>query len=246
VTLARGYKGGGFNIGSQILSEQRSFGPESLWSLESGFKYLPVGSPAQWTADVFYMRRHDMQVYLSEQLQPNNPLDYVFFTQNASQGENFGLESEGSYNLGTRWRVSGSAALLRTRYLGVTGVFTDLDIDGRAQPFAPGYEFSAAIEYHTAGGLFARLDSRAIDSFYYYTSDAQTSHSYHLENLRVGYQRGAWTASLWVHNLFNVQYAQQGFYFGLIPPNFPNQSFLQLGDPRQIGVTVRYDLLSRN
>src|SRR5262249_5543289 len=26
VTLARGYKGGGFNIGSQILAEQRSFG----------------------------------------------------------------------------------------------------------------------------------------------------------------------------------------------------------------------------
>jgi hypothetical protein len=49
-----------------------------------------------------------------------------------------------------------------------------------------------------------------------------------------------------VHNLFNVQYAQQGFYFGLIPPNFPNQSFLQLGDPRQVGVTVRYDLLGHN
>ena len=40
-TLSRGYKGGGFNIGSAILSEQRSFGPESLWSAESGFK-LPA------------------------------------------------------------------------------------------------------------------------------------------------------------------------------------------------------------
>src|SRR3984957_19570709 len=39
VTLARGYKGGGFNIGSQILSEQRGFGPEALWSIETGFKY---------------------------------------------------------------------------------------------------------------------------------------------------------------------------------------------------------------
>ena len=48
---------------------------------------------------------------------------------------------------------------------------------------------------------------------YYYTSDAQTSHSYHLENLRVGYRRAAWTISLWARNLFNVQYAQQGFFF---------------------------------
>src|SRR5208282_3717364 len=140
------------------------------------------------------------------------------------------------------WQLSSSAALLHTRYLGVGGVFASLDIDGRAQPFAPDYELSAAAEYQDPSGWFARLDSHAIDSFYYYTSDAQTSHSYHLENLRVGYRRAAWTTSLWARNLFNVRYAQQGFFFGLIPPNFPNQSFLQLGDPRQVGVTVNFEL----
>jgi iron complex outermembrane recepter protein len=241
-TLARGYKGGGFNIGSGILSEQRSFGPEALWSLESGLKYQRADSPVSWDADVFYMRRLHMQVYLSEQLQQNNPLAYVFFTQNAANGENLGVESEGSYRLSERWQLSGSAALLRTRYLGVDGQFQSLDIDGRAQPFAPNYEVSAAVEYSTRAGWFARLDSHALGGFYYYTSDAQTSHSYHLENLRVGYRRGAWTASVWARNLFDVRYAQQGFYFGLIPPNYPNQAFLQLGDPRQIGVTIRYDL----
>ena len=241
-TLARGYKGGGFNIGSGILSEQRSFGPESLWSLESGLKFQLPDNPLSWDTDVFYMRRQHMQVYLSEQLQQNNPLEYLFFTQNAADGENFGWEAQGSYRLGTNWQFSGSAALLHTRYLGVGGVFESLDIDGRAQPFAPGYEVSAAIQYQLPRGWFARLDSHAIDSFYYYTSDAQTSHSYHLENLRVGYRHAAWTASIWVRNLFNVQYAQQGFFFGLIPPNYPNQSFLQLGDPRQVGLTINYDL----
>ncbi|HEY6453249.1 MAG TPA: TonB-dependent receptor plug domain-containing protein [Steroidobacteraceae bacterium] len=241
-TLSRGYKGGGFNIGSQILSEQRSFGPESLWNLETGLKFARPASPLQLQVDLFYMRRQNMQVYLSEQLQPNNPLAYVFFTQNAADGENFGLESQGSYRLSDRWQISGSAALLHTRYLGVGGEFESLDIDGRAQPFAPGYEVSAAVEYRQPGGWFARLDSHALDSFYYYTSDAQTSHSYHLENLRVGYRRGAWTASAWVRNLFGIHYAQQGFYFGLIPPNFPTQSFLQQGDPRQVGLTIDYDL----
>ena len=47
---------------------------------------------------------------------------------------------------------------------------------------------------------------------------------------------------MWVRNLFNERYAQNGFYFGLIPPNFPTQSFLDHGDPRQVGVTVNYDL----
>jgi iron complex outermembrane recepter protein len=241
-TLARGYKGGGFNIGSGILSEQRSFGPESLWSLESGLKFQRADSPVSWDTDLFYMRRQHMQVYLSEQLQQNNPLEYLFFSQNAADGENLGWESQGSYRLGTHWQFEGSAALLHTRYLGVGGAFTSLDIDGRAQPFAPNYQASAAIDYRANNGWFARLDSHALGSFYFYTSDAQSSRSYHLENLRLGYRRGAWTASAWVRNLLNERYAQQGFYFGLIPPNYPNQSFLQQGDPRQVGVTISYDL----
>jgi iron complex outermembrane recepter protein len=242
VTLARGYKGGGFNIGSEILAEQRSFGPESLWSLETGLKYAQPSSPLELQADLFYMRRQNMQVYLSEQLQQNNPLAYVFYTQNASDGENLGLEGEASFHIDTRWQVSGSISVLRTRYLDVTGVFGDLGLDGRAQPFAPGYKLSAALEYHHPAGWFARLDASALDSFYYYTSDAQTSRAYNLENVRAGYQTGSWTASLWIRNLFDARYAQQGFYFGLIPPNFPNQSFLQLGDPRQIGITIDFRL----
>ncbi len=242
VTLARGYKGGGFNIGSGILSEQRQFYPESLWSIETGVKIARSDNPLQVQADVFYMRRQNMQVYLSEQLQQNNPLDYVFFTQNASNGENYGLEGEASYRLGSRWQISGSASLLRTRYLNVSGIFSSLDLDGRAQPFAPGYKLSAAVQYHHPAGWFARLDASAMDSFYYYTSDAQTSSAYHLENLQVGYRHGSWAASLWVHNVLDARYAQNGFYFGLIPPNYPNQSFLDLGDPRQIGITFNYEL----
>jgi iron complex outermembrane receptor protein len=245
VTLARGYKGGGFNIGSGILSEQRGFGPESLWSIETGLKYARPDAKLQLQTDLFYMRRQNMQVYLSQQLQTNNPLDYVFYTQNASNGENTGFEGEASYRFGSRWQISGSASALHTRYLGVTGVFAGLGLGGRAQPFAPGYKLSAAVEYHHPTGWFGRLDASAIDSFYYYTSDTQTSSAYNLENGRVGYKRGPWTASLWVHNLFDARYAQQGFSFALIPPNFPTQSFLQQGDPRQVGITFNYELSRR-
>lgn len=239
-TASRGYKGGGFNIGAEILAEQRSFGPESLWSVETGYKHAQPDGRFELQTDVFYMRRQHMQVYLSEQLQQNNPLAYVFFTQNASDGENLGWEGEGRYRLGERWQLTAAASVLSTRYLHVDGLFGGLGIGGRAQPFAPGYKVSAGVEYRDPRGWYARLDSSALDSFYYYTSDSQTSRSYHIENVRVGYQRGALTASVWVRNLFAERYAQQGFYFGLIPPNFQNQAFLQLGDPRQAGVTVSY------
>jgi iron complex outermembrane recepter protein len=242
LTLARGYKGGGFNIGSGILSEQREFGPESLWSAETGFKFARSDSPLVFQTDVFYMRRQNMQVYLSEQLQQNNPLNYVFYTQNASEGENYGFEGEATYRLNSLWQFSGSGSLLRTRYMDVSGLFSTLNLDGRAQPFAPSYKISSAIEYRHPTGFFARLDASAIGSFYYYTSDAQASRAYNLENFRLGFEHGSWTTSVWVRNLLDARYAQNGFYFGLIPPNFPNQSFLQLGNPRQVGITLNYRL----
>jgi outer membrane receptor protein involved in Fe transport len=242
VTLSRGYKGGGFNIGSGILSEQRSFGPETLWSAETGLKFARADSPLEFQGDLFTMRRQHMQVYLSEQLQQNNPLDYVFFTQNAANGENSGIELEGGYRLSARWRISGSAAALRTHYLEVGGVFTDLGIEGREQPFAPSYQASGALEFTEPSGWFARADTHFQGSFYYYTSDAQSASAYHLENLRFGLRRGPWEGSIWVRNALNARYAQNGFFFGLIPPNFPNQAFLDQGDPRTIGLTFSYDL----
>jgi iron complex outermembrane recepter protein len=187
------------------------------------------------------MRGQNMQVYLSEQLQQNNPLNYVFLHAERKQWRELRVRGEASYRLNSRWQISGSGSLLRTRYLDVSGFSAGLDIDGRAQPFAPGYKLAAAVEYHDPNGWFARVDASAIGSFYYYTSDAQTSRAYNLENVR-GWLRGGLDDKPWVRNLFDARYAQKGFYFGLIPPNFPNQSFLQLGDPRQIGITVSYEL----
>jgi hypothetical protein len=33
-----------------------------------------------------------------------------------------------------------------------------------------------------------------------------------------------------------------GFYFALEPPDFAAKQYQQLGDPRQVGVTLHYDL----
>ena len=215
VTLARGYKGGGFNIGSGILSEQRSFGPESLWSLETGLKYAQADSPLQLQSDVFYMRRQNMQVYLSEQLQQNNPLNYVFYTQNASNGENYGLEGEAAYRLSSRWQISGSllaaAHALSGRVRSVrqsrprrTGAAL------RARLQAVGGAWSTTIPPAGSRGWMPRPWAATTTT----PAMRRPRRAYNLENLRVGYKKGSWTTSLWVRNLFNARYAQQGFYFG--------------------------------
>ena len=239
LTLARGYKAGGFNIGATIDPAQRRFRAETLWNLESGLRAHDAAHNLDLQADLYLMRRVDMQVYSSRQLLPDNPLTYVFFTGNAAHGDNLGLESELRWRPAPRWSLSASAALQSTRYLGYEA--DGLDLRGREQAFAPSWQFSAGAGYEHPSGGFVRADLQAQAGFYFSASHNQRAGSRELVNLRVGWRHAGWTASLWARNLLDERYAVQGFYFGDEPPDFPVKLYIQNGDPRQLGMTVSFD-----
>jgi outer membrane receptor protein involved in Fe transport len=240
VTLARGYKAGGFNIGSAVPAERREFRPEFLWNLEAGVKRQGgAAHPYTWQAALFYMRREDQQVDTSVQSDPGNPLLFVFFKDNA-RGEHFGAEQELTLRLAPRWQLESTLALLRARYRDY--LYGGRNLDGREQAFAPRYRATLALAYHHPSGWFARVDGEAVDALYFSAADDTRARAYQLAHLRLGVARGPWTASLWVRNLFDERYAVHGFYFGLEPPDFAPKQYLQLGEPRQVGVTLRYDL----
>ena len=238
-TLARGYKAGGFNIGADIDPAQRQFRAETLWNLELGLRQRDPAGRFDWQADLYAMRRTAMQVYNSRQLQPDNPLTYVFFTDNAAHGDNVGAEGQLQWRCAPRWTLSASGSLQRTRYLGY--VNDGLELRGRAQAFAPDWQLAAAAAYLHPAGFYARLDLQAQAGFYFSSSHDQRAAARELVNLRLGYRRGGWTASLWARNLFDRRYAVDGFYFGDEPPDFPTRLYLQNGDPRQLGLTVSVD-----
>jgi len=243
VTLSRGYKAGGFNIGSAVPAERREFRPEFLWNLETGVKRQGgTAHPYTWQAALFYMRRDDQQVDTSSQADPGNPLLYVFFKDNA-RGEHIGAEQELALRLTPRWQLESTLSLLRTRYSDY--VYGGRNLNGRDQAFAPGYRATLALAYRHPSGWFARVDGEAVDALYFSAADDTRARAYQLAHLRLGVERGPWTASLWVRNLFDARYAVHGFYFGLEPPDFAAKQYLQLGDPRQVGVTLHYDLAHR-
>jgi outer membrane receptor protein involved in Fe transport len=245
VTLARGYKAGGFNIGSAVPAARREFRPEFLWNLEAGVKRHGGGAhPYTWQAALFYMRREHQQVDTSVQSDPGNPLLYVFFKDNA-RGEHLGAEQELSVQLTRRWQLESTLALLRTRYQDYSyddGSGTPRSLDGRDQAFAPRYRATLALAWHAPSGWFARVDGEAVDALYFSAADDTRARAYQIAQLRVGLARGRWTTSLWVRNVFDSYYAVHGFYFGLEPPDFAAKQYLQAGDPRQVGLTLRYDL----
>ena len=234
LSLSRGYKAGGFNLGI-VPDDRREFDAETMWNLEAGIKSLLLGGAATLNVSAFYSLRDDQQVRTSFQLVPGDPASFVFFTDNAAEGRTIGLEAE------LRWSVSETLELYANLGL-LDAEFEDfvtpqVDLGGRAQAHAPDYTFAAGASYSHPNGVFARLDLTARDAFYFDVSHDQKSRPYELVNGRVGYAGDDWSVQLWARNLFDRSYAVRGFYFGNEPPNFPNTLYTRAGDPLQLGVT---------
>jgi outer membrane receptor protein involved in Fe transport len=88
--------------------------------------------------------------------------------------------------------------------------------------------------------LRANLEGK--DEFYFSNSHNSKSHSYVLTNASLDYRNNNWKVSLWGRNLFDKDYYTRGFYFGNDPrTNYANNTYVQYGDPRVVGMTLTYD-----
>ena len=172
VSLSRGYKAGGFNLGI-VPAGRRDFGEELLWTMEAGLKSALDDGALTLNASLFYSRREDQQVRTSLQLDPGDPASFVFFTDNAAKGSTIGAEAELRWLLAESWEVYANVGLLDAsfdEFLAPQG-----DLGGRDQAHAPRYTLAAGAVYRNALGWFARLDASARDAFYFDVSHDQKS-----------------------------------------------------------------------
>lgn len=226
VTLSRGYKAGGFNLGD-VPAELRDFENELMWNLEAGIKSGLLNNTLYLNAALFASRRDNQQVRTSVQLDPGDPTTFRFLTVN-TDGSMVGFEVDGRWLVSEAWELYGSLGLLGSEF----------EPAGRGQAHAPGYTFAMGARYSHSSGLYARVDVSGKDAFYFDVSHDQKSDAYALVNLRLGYNLSEWTAEFWARNLFDEDYAVRGFYFGNEPPDFPDALYVRWGDPRQIGLTL--------
>jgi outer membrane receptor protein involved in Fe transport len=237
-TLARGFKAGGFNIGQFVPDDRRQFAPEYLWSAEAGLRFADAGSRLQAEVSVFHMWREEQQVATSFQLVPGDPLSYVFFTDNAARGRNYGLETSVSWQALEHVNLGATLGLLHSEYLGYQ--YGERDLDGREQAHAPAYQYSLSAQWGGEQGWRVRADLSGTDAFYFDASHDQRSNPCTLLNLKAGYARGPWSVQAWIRNLTDEDYAVRGFYFGLEPPDYANKLYVQRGDGRLAGITVQW------
>jgi outer membrane receptor protein involved in Fe transport len=237
-TASRGYKAGGFNIGALVPEDRREFEPEYLWNLETGVRVATADGTFEASLALFHMWRDSQQVATSFQADAGDPLSYVFYTDNAASGRNYGLEASLSWRLRPSLVLGATLGLLESEYLDYH--YGERDLDGREQAHAPGYQYSLSAEWQSPLGWMMRADVFGCDAFYFDASHDQRSEPYTLVNLKAGYVSKRWSAYAWGRNVLDEEFAVRGFYFGLEPPDFSNELYVQRGDPRQMGVTVEW------
>ena len=235
LSVSRGYKAGGFNLGP-VPDEWRFFHDEAMWTVESGLKATALDDALQVNLALFHSWREDQQVRASFQLVPNDPASFGFATVNIDGGRSWGAEAE------LRWRATDYVEVYATTGL-LFGGFPDAVeqfpwLAGRDQTHAPRYSFAAGAAWSNDAGWFARLDVTARDEFYFDVSHDQKSEPYALLGARAGFAGENWLVYVWGRNLADEYYAVRGFYFGNEPPDFPPTLYTRAGDPRHLGMTI--------
>ena len=236
VSLSKGYKANGFNLGPAVPDEYRTFDSESLYNLEAGIKTTLLARTLQINASVFASRHNDAQVRTSFQLNPGDPTSFGFVTINIDESDALGVEADVRWLPANNWMLYATVGLIDTEFNDVSAPSL-ANLEGRSKAHAPDYTLAFGGSYEHPSGFFARLDVSARDSFYFDVAHDQKSDSYERVNARVGYRADTWSTTLWARNLFDEDYAVRGFYFGNEPPDFPNTLYTRSGDPRQLGVT---------
>jgi outer membrane receptor protein involved in Fe transport len=241
-TVVRGYKAGGFNLSQGLLPGQLSFNPETDVNLETGYKADLDDHRLTINADVFYLHRNDAQIKTSFQSDPSNPDAFTFYTGNAASGRNYGLESELAWRAADRVTLGGDLGLLQTHFenfeqQGPAGA--TLVSVSRELPNAPHWQAAVNGSYRDPRGPFARIDVTGMGGYYFdLPPNFTTSKPYGLLHAKIGWETARWSAHLSGRNLLDKRYPVRGFYFGDVPPNFPNEVYVQLGDPRTFVASV--------
>ena len=240
-SVSQGYKSGGVNQQPYLSDTSRPFDPEFIQNFEVGLNRVTNIYRTQLSA--FYSLRKDQQVSLSSQQVEGDPNSFLFYTTNAGSGTIQGFEWENTLNVSSNLNMDASLGYLTTwvdkfTYFAAEGVEA---IGGnRKAAMSPEITGSVGFNYENESGFFASILMSFKDEYYFSDSHDQKSVPYSLLSLTLGKSFRKTTTAIWIRNAMDERYTTRGFYFGLIPPTYPDQLWKSYGDPKQIGVTIDY------
>ena len=239
VSATLGYKSGGINNDARINiagGDPLSYDTETLWNYEIGLRGAALEDKLQGSLTAFYTMRRDSQIRDSAGLGGA----YHYFTDNGDGSVIYGAEAEGIYQLVGDWSLHGSLALMGSELERFT-VSNGNPGGGGRLPNAPSYGYSIGLRYQPEEGFFGNLELLGRDAYLESMSNAEERSSFDVLNTSIGYRHEQWSITLWARNLLDESYDKRVFFFGNEDPNYTPTRYTSAADPRQIGVTARYE-----
>ena len=253
-TLARGSKAGGVNTEASanlplmqpqfqsFIRPRLNVATETVLNRELGLKGSYLDGRLALRAAVFHMHRENAQ--LESWMWDGVSFLWIGFLDNVG-GANWGAEVEIDYRVSERVRLFASLGRLETEVDEITTF--DLDAgdfvvrSGVEQAKSPPWQYNVGGNVTLTDRLTSRLEleGRGASTFGYYHQ--QAIGSYGLLNASLRYRLGPTELQLWGRNLTDEEYAVHGLYFGNDPrKGWINETYYQYGEPRVVGVTVKY------
>ena len=240
-TFSKGFKAGGVNQQPFLALINRPFGPEFLYNYEIGLKNKTSKTDTRFTA--FLGLRKNQQVSISSQQEDGNPNSFLFYIDNATSGENNGFEFENTFKIFKKLNLSTSIGYLNTHIAEFTYQISENDSiskgGGREAAMSPNTA-SLGLSFKPRIDILINFNVSYKGEYYFSDSFNEKSAEYSILNFSIGKKFNNFKLTFWGNNILNEKYATRGFYFGLIPPDYPEQLFKSYGDPRQLGIKIDY------
>ena len=240
-SVSQGYKSGGVNQQPYLSDISRPYEPEFIRNFEIGLKHATDKYRTQLS--VFYGQRKDQQVSVSSQQVEGDPNSFLYYTGNAGSGTIQGFEWENMLNVSSNLSMDASLGYLKTwvdKFIYFASEGMETSGGDREAAMSPIITGSIRLNYSNDSGIFGSVRSSYKSGYFYSDSHNKKAEPYTLTNLALGKSFGKTTATVWIRNAFDERFTTRGFYFGLIPPDYPDQLWKSYGDPRQIGVSMDY------
>ena len=237
ITLARGYKPGGFNPVTAASGLPKQYTTEALWNLDLGVNGTYLEGTLKNRTNVFYGKRKDQQVGTTYY----DPSKFKFtdYVANADKGTYYGLETELDYYPTDTLSFHAGLGLLQAKFDTFFNPFDGISKDGRTPAQSPEYQYNIGFDYMLTSHLRLKSSVDGRGSYYFSNSHDEKSDPYALLNASLEYFADSWSVVLWSRNLTDADYQTRGYYFD----NFGagDELYTQQGDPRTFGVTLSYD-----
>lgn len=231
----KGYRIGGVNVTIEPAGDgfvfPKTYGPDSLWNYEVGFKGAALDRRLNFDADLFYIDWKDIQLDLQH-------AGYDYFA-NAGDAVSKGFEAQLSALATRNVQVGAEVSYTNAR---LTTATPGVGMAGDRVPYVPQFSGSGFITIThelPVGRLYEHVDVQHVGAAY--TGFGESGNfrygDYTFTNLKVGIDAGSWSAALFARNVFNKlgQLYARTSYAGVMGASAES---ITIARPRTIGIQI--------